>query len=119
MEIKLKRFHGIYIIFIEGELDLYNAPKLETAFTTLVDKGVDSLILDLGRISYIDSSGIGLLLKLNSKAKKEQLGFVLSGVGGEVLHVLQLTNLIDFFPRAKTYREGLESLLNHKKAANG
>ena len=119
MEIKLKRYHQIYIILLEGELDLYNAPELEKVFQNLIKKGVKSFVLDLGNINYIDSSGVGMLLKLNSITKEENLDFVMSTVEGEVLNVLNLTNLIKFFPIEPGYREALKKLLNKTSTANG
>lgn len=111
MEIKLKKINTIYILLLEGELDLYNATNVEKAFNIIIKKGATSVIVDFSNTSYIDSSGVGLLLKLNSLAKAQQLDFLLSGVNGEVLNVLKLTNLIKFFPQVDSYREGIKSLM--------
>ena len=112
MEIKLKKYQEIFIMFLDGELDLYNAPELEKTFMSLINKKAKYYVLDFEKVTYIDSSGVGVLLKLNGVAKSMQLKFVLSGVEGEVLNVLKLTNLIQFFPLADDYREGIKNIMN-------
>ena len=111
MEIKLKKYQDIHVLLLEGELDLYNAPNLEKVFMSLKNRGVESYVLDFERISYIDSSGVGILLKLNGIANGGQLNFVLSGVDGEVLNVLELTNLIRFFPVEPDFRSAIKRLV--------
>ena len=118
MEIKLKRFKSIYIMMLEGELDLYNAPRLEKLFISLSSKGVRSFLIDFSSVSYIDSSGVGTLLKLNSIARSGSLDLVLCSIEGEVMNVLKLTNLIQFFPSAENYREGIRKLLRESQHIN-
>jgi anti-sigma B factor antagonist len=119
MEIKLRKYRDIYILMLKGELDLYNATDLERMFLTLVNKGIDSFILDFEDIVYIDSSGVGILLKLNRIAKGKDLNFMLSGVNGEVLNVLTLSNLIKFFPVTDTYQKAVKKLLKQTDALSG
>jgi anti-sigma B factor antagonist len=111
MEIKLKKHRKIYLIILSGELDLYNAPKLERAFSSLKAKGAEFLIIDFDEVDYIDSSGVGILIKLKSLSASGKIVFMLSGIKGEVLNVLKLTNLIKFFPISPTLQSGIKKLL--------
>lgn len=115
MEIKLKRYRNIHILLLTGELDLYNAPKLEKGFDTLRKRGIKTLIIDFSEISYIDSSGVGILLKLKRMSEPQTMNFILSGVTGEVLNVLSLTNLLQFFRIEKTHQIALKKLLQKKE----
>ncbi|MDC7227560.1 MAG: STAS domain-containing protein [Spirochaetales bacterium] len=119
MEIKLKKYHDIYIMVLEGELDLYNAPELEKVFQTLVNQGIRVFILDFEKVSYIDSSGVGILLKLNGIANGRDFDFILSAVDGEVLNVLKLTNLIQFFPMEPDYTNAVKKLLKESPPKSG
>lgn len=49
---------------LAGEIDLSNATDLERAIAEAVPNSVRGLVLDLSALSYIDSSGIRLLLSL-------------------------------------------------------
>ena len=46
-----------------GELDLATAPLLESAMSSQRDLGIDTLVVDLRGVTFIDSSGVHLLLR--------------------------------------------------------
>ena len=68
--IKLKKKGRVCILKLSGKLDLYNIYQVEIFFNQLVEKGNKSIILDLKKVSYLDSSGLGGLLKMSTDIKK-------------------------------------------------
>lgn len=68
--IKLKKKGNVCILKLGGKLDLYNIYQVEIFFNQLVEKGNKSIILDLKKVSYLDSSGLGGLLKMSTDIKK-------------------------------------------------
>lgn len=68
--IKLKKKGNIRILKLSGKLDLYNIYQVEIFFNHLVEKGNKSIILDFKKVSYLDSSGLGGLLKMSTDIKK-------------------------------------------------
>jgi anti-sigma B factor antagonist len=56
---------GVYVIAVEGELDLYTGPVFERALTQALADGSGSVIVDLTQCSLIDSNGLGILVKAN------------------------------------------------------
>ena len=68
--IKLKKKGNVCILKLSGKLDLYNIYQVETFYNQLVEKGNKSIILDLKKVSYLDSSGLGGLLKMSTDIKK-------------------------------------------------
>ena len=68
--IKLKKKGSVCILKLSGKLDLYNIYQVEIFFNQLVEKGNKSIILDLKKVSYLDSSGLGGLLKMSTDIKK-------------------------------------------------
>ena len=111
MDIKINKYRNIYILMMFGELDLYNAPRLEKAFLALKEKGINYFVIDFEKISYIDSSGVGTLLKLKNISENSGLVFLLSSIKGEVLNVLELTNLLQFFSVTENYKTGIRKIL--------
>jgi anti-sigma B factor antagonist len=57
------------VIVVSGELDLASAPALEEELTRAVTNGADPVIVDLRELEFIDSTGLGLLIKANRKAE--------------------------------------------------
>jgi anti-sigma B factor antagonist len=59
MTLKLKKYKERYVIDLEGELDLYNAYKLKTLYQKMTEKGIQSIVINLENLDYLDSSGLG------------------------------------------------------------
>ena len=63
MKFELKE--NVLTLFLEGELNSYNADNIEKEIdSTLKDQKFDKLVLDFSRISYISSAGLRIMLKL-------------------------------------------------------
>ena len=49
------------IIRVQGEIDIYTCPKLSEQLNILVEKGIKNLLLNLDKVHYIDSTGLGII----------------------------------------------------------
>jgi anti-anti-sigma factor len=59
---------GLSILLLAGELDLSTIPKVEPELSEQVSSG-SAVVVDLSRLTFIDSSGIGLLIKAHQDAE--------------------------------------------------
>jgi len=87
---------GTARIALEGELDLYTATELKSA---LADLGADVrwLTVDLSRIEFIDSAGLGILVAAARKMRGRDGSVSLVGVDHSVHKVFQVTGLDSWF----------------------
>lgn len=88
MELTVKTTEDKYIIHIEGDVDLYNAPDLKSAFRDGADKGYKNYVVDLEKVDYLDSSVIGALIYGAGIAKK---------LGGKMSCINTRTELVQLF----------------------
>ena len=107
MELKIRKNGEIYIIDVNGEMDLYNSYKLKELVMKMLEKNVKNFIINLEQVDYIDSSGIGALIYTCSTMKKMNLKFAISNVHGSVKKVIELTKLMGYFPIANSVEEAL------------
>lgn len=110
MELKLRKAGAIYVIDVTGEMDLYNAFKLKDLVRKMIDGKVTSYILNLEKVTYLDSSGIGSLLYVHSELKKRGLPLRIVGVTGSVRKVIELTKLMEYFPIVADLGTALQQL---------
>ncbi len=75
-DIRTENRNGGARLMVSGELDIASAPRLEEAAEAALAREVSSLVVDLGGITFIDSSGLRLLIELNDRASDE--GWTLS-----------------------------------------
>ncbi|MFM7449363.1 MAG: STAS domain-containing protein [Leptolyngbyaceae cyanobacterium] len=65
-----------YQIFrLTGLLDAFSEPTFRKVLTKCVEEGPSHLILDLSKIDFVDSSGLGALVQLAKKAQSAQGSF--------------------------------------------
>jgi anti-sigma B factor antagonist len=115
MDIKIRKFEENFIIDVSGEIDLYNAFRLKEVVRGMREKRICIFILNLKKVSYIDSSGIGALLSINAQLAQDGLAFRIVNVAKPVMHVMQLTKLVGFLPIDTTELEAIESIAGRKK----
>lgn len=100
----------ITVISLDGEMDLYNSHKLKEMVSGHLERSAGPLILDFKGLSYIDSSGISVLLYTFTQAKKRSIGIWFVNVHGSVRKVIELTSLLGFFPIADSLEDAVRTL---------
>jgi anti-sigma B factor antagonist len=65
--VNAERFGAGALVEIEGELDIATLPELERAVTRMRSQGLERLVIDLRRLSFLDSMSIELLLRLHGE----------------------------------------------------
>lgn len=82
-------------IIIVDELDLEGAAKVRGDFATLLDSGVDHLIVDLASCGFIDSVGISLLLTTRERLAQSGGTIVVTNASGPTRSTLETTGVYD------------------------
>ncbi len=83
---------------LDGRLEYGAALQaLKPKLMLLVEKPGTTLILDLGKVQYADSAGLGTLLFLNGAAKDVGAAVRLAAVGPRLNQILQITHTAPLF----------------------
>jgi anti-anti-sigma factor len=88
------------VVSVRGEVDLATAPELESCVQQAFATAPDSVLLDLGGLTFIDSSGLRVLVALSNDARARGAALSLRNVPRHAERVLDLTGLSDWFNRA-------------------
>jgi len=83
---------GAYVVACSGELDMATGPRLREAIDAISDA---DLIVDLGGLSFIDSTGISILLGTLRRTEEAGKRLVVSCPPGAPRRVFELTGLQD------------------------
>ncbi|HVJ43533.1 MAG TPA: STAS domain-containing protein [Dongiaceae bacterium] len=87
---------GYIVIALDGEIDLETAPAVRKALLENLKKG-RNLLIDLAKVSYIDSSGIASLVEGLQVARKQGNDLALVSVSQRAHRVLELARLDKVF----------------------
>ncbi len=96
-------------ISVSGDVDLYSSPKLREAIIEAVESKLSPVVVNLAKVTYIDSSGIATLVEGFQLSKEYDGKFRLAEISERVAEVLHLARLDKVFDIRATEAEALES----------
>lgn len=79
---------GHRVLEVGGEIDVYTAPQLRERLITLVEDGARQVVVDLSRVEFLDSTGLGVLVGALKR---------LRGVSGDLSLVCAQERLLKIF----------------------
>ena len=98
LTIATRELDGVTILALSGRITLgEGAVQLREAIRELISKGVKKIIVGLGDVNYIDSSGLGELVSSFTTAKNQGAELKLLNLTKKVKDVLQVTKLYTVF----------------------
>jgi anti-anti-sigma factor len=101
---------GVAVARLEGRLDLLSAQELKTRLTETIAGGDARLVVDLGGVPFIDSSGLGALISGLKAARQAGGDLRIARPGDQPRTVLQLTTLDRVLRPYPTVEEALAGL---------
>ncbi|PJZ46142.1 STAS domain-containing protein [Leptospira brenneri] len=97
MELKLNTTGKIKTIEIAGKFDIESTEEFESIFAKLIEPHPSIVSIEMSRLDYIDSSGIGSLIKSLNSLKNKKGKLVLVGMKPMIQNVFKLAKLDMFF----------------------
>lgn len=82
------------VVVLVGDLDLYASVAFCNAVMARLGAGANHLVLDFAGVRYLDSSGVGALIRLIQKARAAGGEVRLAALGGTPRKVLEMSNII-------------------------
>jgi anti-anti-sigma factor len=82
---------GVVVLAPAEELDLASVPRLEAAVSEALRSGTGHLVLDLGHLTFVDSSGLRMFLALCQRAKVEDWQLTLTRPAAPVRTLFEIT----------------------------
>ncbi|HWX98193.1 MAG TPA: STAS domain-containing protein [Solirubrobacteraceae bacterium] len=83
---------------VTGELDIASVPRVEEAVAKVLAEGARSLIVDLSRLSFVDSSGLRMFITLNDRSSGEGWSLGLIRPPEPAFSVFQITGAEENLP---------------------
>jgi len=90
------------VLYGRGELDLDTAPLLLADVERCLVAGARTVVIDLGGMTFLDSTGLGTLVGCWRRAQRAQAEFRLVNLTGAAVATLEITGLDRILPIVKT-----------------
>ena len=88
---------GIEVIDVQGEIDIYTAPRLRELLIDLVSQGSYQLVVNLDKVGFLDSTGLGVLVGGLRRVRAHDGSLDLVCTQQRILKILKITGLTEVF----------------------
>ena len=99
MDLKLGHYatDGIEVIGVQGDIDIYTAPRLRELLINLVSTGRYRLVVKLDEVGFLDSTGLGVLVGGLRRVRAHDGSLDLVCTQQPILKILKITGLTEVF----------------------
>jgi anti-sigma B factor antagonist len=108
LAIKVDRDDNTCVVALEGEIDVYTAPRLKEVLVEAIESGCVYVVVDMGNVAFIDSSGLGVLVGALRRAKERSGAVRLVCTRDNILKIFRITGLDKVFPIFSNVKEARE-----------
>jgi anti-sigma B factor antagonist len=85
------------VVYMEGELDVYTAPKFREQILGLISAGSYHLVMDLEKVDFLDSAGLDALVEMLKRVRAHNGYLVLVCTQERILKIFRITGLTKVF----------------------
>ncbi len=97
------------VVSLQGEIDYNQSHKLLSALNDHVEKRPPRLVIDLKEVDYMDSSGLGTLVKIFQQVNAYKGKMALVAMNDRVRNAFEITRLDKFFSIHDSVDEALKA----------
>jgi anti-sigma B factor antagonist len=102
---------GVAVVALDGRVVLgEESSELRNTVKGLLAESQKKIVLDVGRVGFIDSSGLGTLVAVYHTAKAQGATLALCQLGSKFEELLQMTRLLTVFDSYKTEADAVKAL---------
>ena len=97
------------IVEVGGEIDVYTAPRLREQLVDLVADGKYHLIVDMERVDFLDSTGLGVLVGGLKRVRAHDGSLRLVCTQERILKIFRITGFTKVFPIHSSVEEAISA----------
>jgi anti-sigma B factor antagonist len=97
LSLETREVAGRTVVSVAGEIDVYTAPRLRDRITELVSEGRYDLVIDMEKVDFLDSTGLGVLVGGLKKVRTHDGSMELICSQDRLLKIFRITGLAKVF----------------------
>jgi anti-sigma B factor antagonist len=107
--IKIREAGAVVLMDVSGRLTSLETEALRDSISRLLKEGRKDIVLNLGGLQYLDSSGVGELARAYVTVVKQSGQMKVIGLSSRIEEVLKITQLYQVFPEFPDEEAALKS----------
>lgn len=97
MSVKTESKNGIIVCRVEGEIDINSSPDFKKAFDKLISGKTPRIVINLSKVTYVDSSGLATLVEIFKNMKSYGGKMRLASLSPKIRSLFEITKLEKLF----------------------
>lgn len=97
IDVSAARDGHVQLFALGGTLDIATSPTLRAALVEAADRDKHEIVVDLTRLEFLDSTGLGALIGAHKRASEHGGSVRLVAQEGQILRLLRITGLLEVF----------------------
>jgi len=97
MEILFDEKENKWVFLPDGEIDIYTSPKFKEDVLKSFDSKTTDIIINGEKLSYLDSTGLGVLISILKKLKDNEYKVYLLNIKPNIRKIFEITKLDKLF----------------------
>ena len=109
MKISHQDYNNVTVVELGGEFVEEYCKVFQDTMTELIKKQRSGIVLDMSKVPFIDSSGLGMLLWLRDYCHENKSQLKLAGLDSNITKILEITRLDSKLDRYEELSEAVKS----------
>jgi anti-sigma B factor antagonist len=101
--------NDLTVVTVHGEIDVFTSPGLRETLLDLIDGGALHLLIDLGDVTFLDSTGLGVLVGAYHRLRARSGTMAFACATDRVQRVFRVTQLSKIFTLYPTLEEAVDA----------
>ena len=97
LELESTQRNGVAVLTLRGEIDVYTAPRMRQAIVDLVDAGSLNVVIDMDKVDFLDSTGLGVLVEGLKRVRTRGGTLSIVITQDKILKIFDITGLMKAF----------------------
>jgi anti-sigma B factor antagonist len=106
-ETAVEHLAGYSVVSVAGEVDVATAPSLRDRLDEALAEGPPLLVVDLLKVTFIDSTALGVLITARQQAETAGTGLRLVIAESRIIKIFEITGLTELFSIRPTRQEAV------------
>jgi len=109
VDLKLGHYNkdGIKVVDVEGEIDIYTAPRLRELLIDLAGKNNYQIVINMDKVGFLDSTGLGVLVGGLKRVRTHDGSLDLVCTQERILKIFRITGLTKVFGIHQTVEQAI------------
>jgi anti-sigma B factor antagonist len=119
LSIRVDTIDTTTVLRVSGTLDIATAPGFGIRVAELIRRGENDIVIDLSDVTFLDSTGLSVLLNINRRATRARLGSAVICPDGRPRVPIRIARLEDSLRVRDTETEALRCVEELRRRAPG